>query len=422
MSAFLGLAPLPKTQNVRHPAKTARRRRLPCVCTSQLPRRDLLRTLALAMGSFTLPPAPTHAYTLCWPAQCQQPASHSNTPAFTVFSVVPTSVSDVNLTPLSIDEAIDDASSSRAVFVGEHHNSLVDHALQAKIIDELRSQRPVVVGLEMVQQRFQPSLDKYVAGEISELDLYVETEWDQRWVWPYELYLPVLRLCRKRRIPLVALSLDSEILAKVRAEGGIENLSSEEMRAHIGEPAVFAAISREPAFKRYISEIITPSYASHFRMGLLRETANFNSFYTARVLRDEAMATRTVKAIRENPDAVVACLIGSDHVKFEYGVKVRVQGQLLAIEERERKEAAARAGNVQSPTFQSPPKLRTVLLNPGPADAYDPDNKSLKLEMTVDSNPVPIADYLWFSSLADAKPRRRVKARVLPPVEVLTSL
>lgn len=342
-----------------------------------------------------------------------------SSPAYTVFSVVPTSVSDVNLTPLTIDEAIDDAACARAVFVGEHHNSLVDHALQARIVDEIRQRKAVVVGLEMVQQRFQSALDRFVAGDLDELGLYVETEWDTRWVWPYEIYLPVFRLCRKYRIPLVALSLNSEVLAKVRAEGGIENLSKEEVRTHIGDPAAFAAISKLPAFKRYISEIITPSYATHFRMGLLRETANFNSFYTARVLRDEAMATRTVQAIRENPDAAIVCLMGSDHVKFEYGVKARVEAQLGGIDRRTNKAREAKGLPTE---VKSPPKLRTIMLNPGPADAYDPRDKSLKLEMAVDSSPVPIADYLWFSSVADARPRRRVKAWMLPPVEFLTSL
>lgn len=419
MSAFLSPAPLPKAGRLAPAATPARRRRVPSVCTAQLPRRELLQVLALAAGSTVLLPTEAPAYTLCWPAQCKQPTSRSSSPGSTVFSVVPKSVSDVNLVPLGIDEAIDDAASSRALFLGEHHNSLVDHALQARIIDQLRTSCPVIVGLEMVQQRFQPSLDRYIAGEIGELDLYIETEWEDRWVWRYELYLPVLRLCRKHRIPLIALSLDSEVLRKVRSEGGIANLSSDEMRAHIGDPAVFAAISKEPAFKRYISEIITPSYASHFRMGLLSKTSNFNTFYTARVLRDEAMATRTVQAIRENPEALVVCLIGNDHVKFEYGVKARVQGQLMAMAERER---AATASDLQRPAFPKLPKLRTVMLNPGPADAYDPRDNSLKLEMVVNSNTVPIADYLWFSSVADAKPRRRVKDRVLPPVEFLTSL
>lgn len=420
MSAFLpppALPTQPPPRPVRH--KTVRRPRLHCTCATSLPRRRLLRTLAAAAAGLVLPTPAPRAATLCWPATCTTVTPAKAPPAYTVFSVVPTSLSDVNLTPLSIAEVIDDTATARAVLLGEHHNSLVDHALEARIIDELRRKGELVVGLEMVQQRFQDALDRFVSGNLDELGLYVETEWETRWVWPYENYLPVLRVCRKYHIPLVALSLNSEVLSKVKAEGGIENLSAEEMRAHIGDPAAFVTISKLPAFKRYISEIITPSYASHYRRGLLPNTANFASFYTARVLRDEAMATCTVQAMQANPDAVMLCLMGSDHVKFEYGVKARIEAQLLGIERRANK---AREAEGVSPVLQPPPKLRSVMLNPGPADAYDPRDKSLKLEMAVEGNPVPIADYLWFSSVADAKPRRRVREWVLPPVEFLTAM
>lgn len=297
----------------------------------------------------------------------------------------------------------------------------------------LKQKKHIVVGLEMVQQQFQPVLDSYVNREIDELDLYVRTDWDTRWIWPFELYLPVFRLCRSKRIPLVALGMNSEVLAKVKSDPGISNLSGEEMRAHIGNAAVFASISRDPAFKAYINECITPSYTTHYKMGLLREGMNFNSFYTARVLRDEAMATRTVKAIRENPNALVVCLMGGDHVKFEYGVKARVQRQLQALEEADVHMVAANENVSNSHSFvnsaahggnQPPlmslgsgPKLRSVMLNPGPADAYDPRDKALKLEMDGGGSPIPIADYLWFSSVADTTPKKPLRSIVLPAGE-----
>lgn len=300
----------------------------------------------------------------------------------------------------------------------------------------MSQKKRVVVGLEMVQQQFQPVLDSYVSGEIDELELYLRTDWDARWIWPYELYLPVFRLCRTKKIPLVALNMNSEILAKVKSEPGIANLSGEELRAHIGNAAVFASISKDPAFKAYISECITPSYATHNRMGLLREGMNFNSFYTARVLRDEAMATRAVQAIRENPGALVVCLMGGDHVKFEYGVKARVRRQLQALEgmdvhmvganmhvtgDQNQVHFLAHEGSTVPMVPLGPaPKLRSIMLNPGPSDAYDPRDKSLKLEMNGGGNPVPIADYLWFTSAADSKPRKPVRSLIMPPVETWT--
>lgn len=422
MQAFCLARPLLVNQVSSSPLPR-RRKLLVSRLALQLPRRSLFRYVSTLIAGAILRPLDARALTVSW----QKTAGSERVPTIgtTVFSVVPTSVADVNLIPLGIEEAIEDSALCTAVFLGEHHNSLVDHVLEARIIEELQTRRQIIIGVEMVQQRFQPVLDRYIAGEIGELDLYLDTEWETRWVWPYELYLPVFRVCRKHRIPLVALSMDSETLRKLRADGGIANLSFDDFRSHIGNPKVFAEISREPAFKAYINECITPSYAAHYRMGLLRETANFKTFYTARVLRDEAMSTRTVRIIREHPEATVVCLLGSDHVKFEYGVKARVQRQLqaLAAPDAVAKEPMGTPEPLKrGATHPYSSRLRTVMLNPGPADAFDARDKSLKLEMAVDGNPIPIADYLWFSSVADAKPRRQVKSRLLPPVERLTFL
>ncbi|KAI0565360.1 heme-binding uptake Tiki ChaN [Gracilaria domingensis] len=286
------------------------------------------------------------------------------------------------------------------------------------------SPRPLAVGLEMVQAKFQPLLDKFVAGRLSELDLYLATEWETRWVWPYELYLPVLRACRRYSIPLIALSIDSETLSKLRAEGGISNLSGFEMRKHVGDASVFAAMMRESGFKNYVNECITPSYAAHYKLGLLNEATNFNTYFTSRMFRDEAMATRAVRHVLSN-DGTLVCLLGADHVKFEYGVTGRVRRQLVAernkIRQREIMVRMADGRSTDDLLEVADPLLKTVMLNPGPADAYDAKDGSLKLEMPVGSIPVPIADYLWFSTGTEANPRRQIRRRVLPPVERLTS-
>lgn len=386
-------------------------------------RRQLLQIAATLCPSLLVPTSQAHSATLLWNNK------NVSRPNSTVFSVIPTSISSVNLVPYDTSTVLQAVSEQNAIFLGEHHNSLVDHALQARIIEALASNqnRPVAVGLECVQQRFQPELDAYIAGKISELDLYFNVEWETRWVWPYESYLPVLRACRAKKIPLIALSMNYETLSKLKKEGGVANLSSAELRAHVGDPRVFADMISEDGFKAYINECITPSYVSHVRMGLLNEVKNFGSFYSTRVLRDEAMATRVARYITDFPSTLMVCLIGGDHVKFEYGVKGRVQRQLAAVATRERLEALAKSDK-EFPSEEAlnqttkETKLMTAMLNPVPADAFDTKDGSLKLEMAVDGSPIPIADYLWFSSPSDAKPRRQVKERMFPPVERLTSL
>ena len=68
---------------------------------------------------------------------------------------------------IKADGLVDALSTKRAVFLGEHHDAAADHALQAEVISRLRRKvgtRPMAVGLEMVQRRFQPQLDLYTAG------------------------------------------------------------------------------------------------------------------------------------------------------------------------------------------------------------------------------------------------------------------
>lgn len=378
----------------------------------QTGRREVLRTLS-ALPTLLLAKRAT-GNVLLWP----RPGGPSPR---TVFSVRPPSLSSVSLESETLVDVLKDVSAADAVLLGEHHSSLVDHLLQARIVEELAEcGKPVVVGLEMVQQRFQGALDRYCSRKIDELELFLETEWDSRWAWPYESYLPLLRTCRAHHIPLIALSMNSESLVKARAKGGIANLSNAEMRAYIADPAAFVDLSREPAFKLYVNECITPSYAAHARMGLLEQTANFNSFYTARVLRDEAMASCAASYLSQHPNTLFVGVMGADHVKFHYGVSARMQ-RLLENMDSSRSVPELKV-DASTSAVKKRRVVRTVVLNPSPADAFDPKDGSLKLELTNVNRKgigVTIADYLWFSSPDDAKPRRHTTSQRLPPVEEL---
>ena len=55
----------------------------------------------------------------------------------------------------------------------------------------------MAVGLEMVQRRFQPQLDLYTAGRLTETQLRAAVDWDRRWGWPFQTYVPVLKAAKK---------------------------------------------------------------------------------------------------------------------------------------------------------------------------------------------------------------------------------
>lgn len=135
-------------------------------------------------------------------------------------------------------------------------------------------------------------------------------------------------------------------------------------------------------------------------MGLLSTYANFEKFYTARVVSDESMAATCKRFLDERPSMVIAVL-GKEHVKFGYGVPLRLK-RLLGDGAR----------------------VCTVVFNARAEDAWDSKAGALRLEMgtwkTSERGGVLIADYLWYSSLGQASSRKSAKKPfALPQVERL---
>jgi Haem-binding uptake, Tiki superfamily, ChaN len=149
---------------------------------------------------------------------------------------------------LQRDAFLDQVASSRggALWLGEHHNAVADHNLQAAILEHLATQRlagmggdgpSMAVGLEQVQVKFQPFLDAYIAGTLSATELRQAVEWDQRWTWSFDGYEPVFRTAQQYGIPLLALNVNSEDLALVERHG-LPGLPKDRLRAYIGDACV----------------------------------------------------------------------------------------------------------------------------------------------------------------------------------------
>jgi hypothetical protein len=92
------------------------------------------------------------------------------------------------------------------VYLGERHDSAADHAAQLEIIEALHAENPdLAIALEMFQRPFQPVIDRYLAGEITEAELVAQTEYLERWGFPWEFYAPFLRFAQANELPVLAL-------------------------------------------------------------------------------------------------------------------------------------------------------------------------------------------------------------------------
>ena len=323
-----------------------------------------------------------------------------------------------------------------AIWLGEHHNAKRDHDLQALFIENIYNERKAMsrngkdapklaIGLEQVQIQYQPILDAFVQGTISEEEMLSGCEWATRWSWPFENYRSVFTLAQKLKIPLIALNVNSEDLAKVEVDG-FRGFDRKIGRKYIKDPVGFSEFIKPASYRTYSAFVIEPSYDLHKKMGILKTTIagqvrkddmSFLNFFSGRVLWDEAMAGNAYQWTKENEGGVMIGLIGADHVKFEKGVVGRYQRLVDKDKDKDDKKSTADPLNV------------AVLLNPtlidtspsGSADAYMnayssayPDQLTLQLRYLKDditpSSPdrslpsstggvLPLADYIVVSNV-----------------------
>lgn len=225
---------------------------------------------------------------------------------------------------------------SGALWLGEHHNSANDHRLQADMIQQIYSlrtmknndQNNMAIGLEQVQIQYQPILDDFIAGRISESEMLKGVEWSIRWTWPYENYKPIFDIARDLQIPLIALNVNSEDLAVVEVDG-LNGLNQMQLMKYIMDPYGFGDFCKTRKFKTYSAYVIEPSYDLHEQMGILKttisgqklqENMSFRNFFSGRILWDESMAGNAFAWTKKNPGGLLIGLVGADHIKFELGV------------------------------------------------------------------------------------------------------
>ena len=274
-------------------------------------------------------------------------------PPFTSYQILPDASSNLaptlqQITPSDLNQVLAMTGTNKngdgggALWLGEHHNSAKDHQLQADFVRSIHRLRQkdldetsngnMSVGLEMVQVQFQSALDAYIAKTISADEMKSLVQWEKRWSWSFEGYLPVFETCRELKIPIVALNVDSEDLGLVES-GGFPNLPRDRLQKYISDPAGFAHFASNLYYKTYVDYVISPSYDMHKQMGILRSTITgqkldedmpFASFFSGRILWDEGMASAAHKWTKANRGLMIG-LVGADHVKFNAGIPGRYQ-------------------------------------------------------------------------------------------------
>jgi uncharacterized iron-regulated protein len=243
---------------------------------------------------------------------------------------------------------------ARVIYLGETHDSAIDHELQLQVIHQLHRQNPrIILAMEMFQRPYQSVLDRYRVGELSEAELVDRTEYKTRWGFPWELYAPIVRFSQVHKLPIIALNTPTEVTRKVGRKG-LDSLTWADRRFI---PPMSDIVVGPTAYRDRVSQFYLEMHQGKGNSeGLTR-------FFQAQVLWDETMADGIARAVKQYPHHQILVLVGQGHLLYGDGIPDRVMRRL-----------ANQAGFSQV----------TVILNPDP---------SLAPRESVTNH--PIADWIW---------------------------
>jgi uncharacterized iron-regulated protein len=223
-----------------------------------------------------------------------------------------------------------DLAKAKVVYLGETHDAVADHQGQLQIIQALFQQNQqhqneqMAIALEMFQRPYQPLLDQYLAGKITELELQERSEYDQRWGFPWEYYAPILRFAKAHQLPLIALNVPTEITRKVAKEG-LEALTATDRQWIPPESEIR---TDNAAYRQMIQAIYEEIHQGR------SVSSSFDRFFLAQVLWDETMAQVVTDFLQIQPNRQVIVLAGDGHLVYGYGIPSRVARRMDGIVQR----------------------------------------------------------------------------------------
>jgi uncharacterized iron-regulated protein len=207
---------------------------------------------------------------------------------------------------ISFPELMQRLQTKRVVFVGETHDRYDHHMNQLLILRSMQKQNPNIgIGVEWFQQQYQPILNNYLAGKISEDELLAQTDYYNRWRYDFRMLRPILEYAKANNIPVIALNAPAELTSKVGMQG-LDSLSKEE-RAQL--PAEIT-----PAQGSYLNKL-RQVFADH-----AHGHGQFENFAMVQRIWDETMANNIVKFLQANEQARMVVFAGSGHVSAKAAI------------------------------------------------------------------------------------------------------
>ena len=221
----------------------------------------------------------------------------------------------------------DRLAAQQVVFFGEQHDDPATHAAELAVLAALGERRPhVVVTLEMFERDVQPSLDRYLAGTISESTfLGASRPWD-RYTTDYR---PLVELARVRGWPVVAANVPRRLASAVSRRGLalLDTLNAKD-RAFLARDH---QCPRDAYYEKFAETM--KGHSAGGGPPTAADAAAMNQmtwrFYEAQCVKDEAMAESIASALTRSPEGTIVFQVdGAFHSDFGLGTAARVRRRL----------------------------------------------------------------------------------------------
>ncbi|MDD5762008.1 MAG: ChaN family lipoprotein, partial [bacterium] len=219
---------------------------------------------------------------------------------------------------LSIDGLMEMLSGARLVSVGETHDNLNDQRVELTVVRELQRRFPgkVAIGMEMFREPQQAVLDRWVNGELSELEFLKSSKWYETWGYDFGAYRDLLLFAKEKRIDVIALNPSKEMQEAVRRTG-LDNVP-EDLRRKLPE-----AGETDP----WQRAVLRGVFGGHAGQG---GGESFDPFLRVQLLWEESMAEKVVDYLKSprGEGKRMVTITGGWHVKYGFGLPKKVVRRL----------------------------------------------------------------------------------------------
>ena len=259
---------------------------------------------------------------------------------------------------------------SDAILLGETHDNVRHHQLQAQVIRLLvENQRTPGVAFEMLDQNQQDSIEQFQTGHKglkNKNDAFARAiNWENSG-WPeWSYYRPVFHAAIDNNLPIIAANFDSELIRKVIKQGS-QVLPSDYQ-------VLVKKYQYSPALKKELEQEVLSAHCDMLPEKML------SPMLLGQQSRDLAM-TRAMQSYLSSPAQTgrgIVLIAGSGHTRTDYGVPYYLQQEMPKL------------------------KIISIAFMEVSADKLKPEDYSEAWSAASEKDPPLPFDYVWFTPRAE---------------------